>query len=182
MRKPLVVYVSGAPGSGKTTLAKRIAAEFYIPHVSSDLVHGGVRLTEGTHDRKATIHTVFVPLLTNMAKMNISFVVDHVLQRNLSEGDIVEKIKPHAQLVYVHVFADNAIERFYQRELSRTDRGVVLTEEQLASRRDFHQKNLLNTQEPLELGVPWIAVEANDDYKPSFDKIVAFIDKEYGGE
>lgn len=33
MRRPLIVYVSGAPGSGKTTLAAKIAAELFIPHI-----------------------------------------------------------------------------------------------------------------------------------------------------
>jgi 2-phosphoglycerate kinase len=64
-RRPLVVYVGCAPGSGKTTLAQKIAQELYIPHISSDRVHGGVRFTEGKpNNRKASLHDdVFVPLL-----------------------------------------------------------------------------------------------------------------------
>lgn len=46
-QRPLIVYVSGPPGSGKTTLASKISHTLYIPHISSDLVHAGVRLTEG---------------------------------------------------------------------------------------------------------------------------------------
>ncbi len=47
MHKPSIIYVTGTPGSGKTTLVKCISERLYIPHVSSDLVHGGVSFTLG---------------------------------------------------------------------------------------------------------------------------------------
>jgi len=181
-RQPLIIYVSGAPGSGKTTLAKRIANELYIPHVSSDLIHGGVKLTKRSHDRKETFHTIFVPLLVDMTKLRISFVVDHVLQKNMSESDVIEKLRPHAKIVYVHTQADNPIQRFYEREQRRTDKGVVLTPEQLQARRDYHQKNLPNTQYPVDLNVPTIVVETNDGYEPDFDRIIQMIEKLYKRE
>ncbi len=182
-RKPLVIYVSGAPGSGKTTLADRLAKEFYIPHVSSDLVHGGVRLTHGDpHDRKDALQNIFVPLLVTMAKMNISIVVDHVLQKGVSETDIIDKLQPHATIVYIHTQTTAPIERFYQRERARIDRGVVLSPEELEQRRIHHANNLTRTQEPLEIDATRIIVDTTEGYQPKLNEIVSFVEAAYEKE
>jgi gluconate kinase len=180
MRKPLIIYVSGAPGSGKTSLARLLSEQLYIPHVSSDLVHGGVRLTEGEkNDRKKNLINVFVPLLISMAKMNISFVVDHVLQKERSEKDIIQKLTPHAIIVYIHTRANNSIDRFYTRERLRNDRGIVLSDEELRVRKDFHKNNLVNTEEPLDLDIPRLEVTTNSGYEPAVSFILDFIEREY---
>jgi len=182
-RKALLVYVSGAPGSGKTTLAEKLSKELYIPHVSSDLIHGGARLTLGkANDRKRSLQEGFVPLLVVLAKSGISSVVDHVLQRNMSEEDIIAKIKPYAKIVYIHTKAKDPIDRFYKREVSRNDRGLVLDESALDARRVFHKDNLSATNEPLDLGLPVLEVDTTDGYTPTFSEVVAFIENEYDKE
>lgn len=183
MRKPLVIYVSGAPGSGKTTLAEMISQELYIPHVSSDLVHGGVRLTEGKpNDRKWSMHNAFIPLLIETSKRHVSYVVDHVLQQNMSEHDIVAKLLPHAQIVYIHTYCHEPIARHLQRELARRDKGVVLDEVQLVARAEFHRQNLINTAEGLRLDIPTLKVDTNDGYKPTFTEVISFIENSYQRE
>jgi len=181
-RKPLIVYVSGAPGSGKTTLARKIAQELYIPQVSSDLVHGGVRFTEGKpNDRKVSLHNVFVPLLVEMARKKISFVVDHVLQRNLSERDVVDKLTPYATLVYIHTCTNDPIARHLERELTRTDRGVILSNQERIERSEYHRQNLSHTEHPLDLGISPLEVDTTDGYQPVFADIIAFIENAYTG-
>lgn len=182
MSKPLVVYVSGAPGAGKTSLARIIAAELYLPYVSSDLIHGGVRLTNKQHDRKETLHQVFVPLLLQLAKTGVSVVVDHVLQKDKSKTDIIDKLTPHVILIYIHVQAKDPIARHYQRERERTDRGIAQTPEELKARRDYHAKNLAVTIEPLEIGMPTLVVNTDDGYVPAIDHILDFIETEYAKE
>jgi cytidylate kinase len=178
--QPLIIYVSGAPGSGKTTLAEKISKELYIPHVSSDLVHGGVRFTEGKpNDRKASLHDVFLPLLVEMAQKNISFVVDHVLQRNLSEQDVIEKLTPYANVAYIHTYADDPIARHIERELRRTDRGAILNEQQRIERSEFHRQNLSNTRASLDLNLPLLEVDTTNGYDPDFEAVIAFIEKVY---
>lgn len=175
LRLPLVVYISGASGSGKTTLAVKIAQHLYLPHVNSDLIQHGVRVTEGLTDRKKILSTVYVPLLISMAKSNISFVADSVLYSDTSEEDIIKPLMRHARVINIHLIADKPVERFYSREHARTDKGVYLSHDELEQRAQFHEQNLSKTQAPLGLGIPQLTVITNQDYEPSFSVINQFI-------
>ena len=86
--KPVIIYVSGAPGSGKTTLAKLLSRQLNIHHISSDLVHGSIAFLNPSHDRGETIRDVFIPYLIDSAKLGMSFVVDHVLQKDIAKETI----------------------------------------------------------------------------------------------
>lgn len=178
---PVIIYISGAPGSGKTTLARMVSEELYIPHVSSDLVHGGISYSiKEQNNRAQTIHDAYVPLLVSMLKMNISFVVDHVLQQGLSEKDILDKIAPFATVLYVHLHAKNSIERHLDRELKRSDKGVQLSSDELADRAKYHRDNSLRTENQLEVSFTTITVDTTDGYNPSFENIIKFIDENRG--
>jgi broad-specificity NMP kinase len=178
MDKPLIVYVTGAPGSGKTTLARRISDQLYIPHVSSDLIHGGVRFTiDEPNDRYKTLHEVFVPFMIEMAKLGVSFVVDHVLQKDVSKTDVIDRLSPHARIVFVHTAAIDPIKRHLERELGRDDKDKILDDDGLKKRADFHASNLHQTIEPSDFEKPVIVVDTNDGYSPAFDEIIANIER-----
>lgn len=178
--KPLIIYVTGAPGSGKTTLAKLISEQLYIPHVSSDLVHGGAGLVRpDEYDRRQGFHEAFVPLMMAMARLRISFVVDQVLQKDISKTDIIDKLTPWARIVYVHTMAGNSIERHLARELTRRDKGVVLDEGGLKKRAEFHASNLAQTEQPADYESPVLVVRTEEGYEPSLEKIIDFIQRQH---
>lgn len=180
MRKPLIIYISGSPGSGKSTLAEKIAKALYLPHISSDLIHAGVRLTTGKpNDRFKSFHESYIPLLIQMAKTDISFVVDQVMQRSLSEDDVIAKIEPYAKIINIHTKTGDPIRRHVDRELARVDKGVYMTADELRDRAQFHQDNLSKTDEPLDLNVPQLVVVTDDGYDPAFADVLEFIEHHY---
>ena len=173
--KPVIVYISGAPGSGKTTLARLLSEQLYIPHVSSDLIHGGVAFLNPSHDRKETLLNVFVPTMVDMSKKGISFIADHVLQKGVSESDIIDKLKPHANIVYIHTKTSDPISRYVHRVKTSDLPSFIERREHLLSLATPHKENLSKTNEPLDLGVPTIVVNTDNGYEPILDKLVELI-------
>lgn len=175
MAKSLIVYVSGAPGSGKTTLAKLLAEQLYIPTFSSDLIHGGVALLEPEHDRKQTLSNVFVPIMIDMSSRGISFVVDQVLQKGISEIDIIDKLRPHAAIINIHTTCKNPIERYIARTRDSDLPSIVQRRQHLLGLAPLHRDNLDRTYKPLELGIPRLVVNTDNSYTPALDEVVDFI-------
>lgn len=175
--KPVIIYISGAPGSGKTTLARQLSQQLNLHHISSDLVHGGVAHTHPSHDRSATIQNIFVPHLIDTAKLGISFVVDHVLQKNIAKETIIDKLLPHAHVIYIHTQTTDPISRYKKRVKEHDSIDVQERRDFLLSRAEFHTNNLENTNDPIDLGTSRLIVNTNDDYSPSLEEIIDFIKK-----
>lgn len=178
--KPTIIYVSGAPGSGKTTLAKLLSDRLYIPHVSSDLIHGGLEFTQTDHDRGVAISKVYLPLMINMAQSKISFVVDHVLQKDIAKASVIDKLKEHANIIYIHTQSTHPIERYIEKIKTSDSLGIQQRRDLLIKRAEHHRTNLVNTSESINLDVPTLTVNTNDGYNPSLDAIIAFIVKHKG--
>jgi cytidylate kinase len=175
MKQPVIVYVSGAPGSGKTTLAKLLSEQLYVPHVSSDLIHGGIAFTQPAHDRRQTIRDIFVPTMIAMAKRHISFVVDHVLQKGMAETSIIDKLRPYATIMYIHTKATDPIRRYTDRVQNSELPSIIERRAYLLERAAVHRENLEATNEPLALEVPTLVVNTDKGYEPALSEIVAFI-------
>jgi len=173
--KPVIIYVSGAPGSGKTTLAKRLSRQLNIHHISSDLVHGSIAFLNPSHDRAETIQDVFIPYLIDSAKLGMSFVVDHVLQKDIAKETIIDKLLPYANVLYIHTQAADPISR-YKKNIEDHDSNEVQTRHDfLISRAEFHAHNLENTINPIDLDIPRLVVDTNNGYDPSLEEIINFI-------
>ena len=175
LMKPVIIYISGAPGSGKTTLARHLSKQMNILHISSDLIHGGVAFTNPDHDRSETIRDIFVPHMINTAKLGISFVVDHVLQKGMAQETIIDKLQEYANVIYIHTQTTDPIGRYRHNIETNESQDVQSRRDYLISRAEFHAGNLENTAHKIDLNVPTLVVDTNDNYSPSLIEIVSFI-------
>ncbi|MFZ1301643.1 MAG: AAA family ATPase [Candidatus Microsaccharimonas sp.] len=173
--KPTIIYVSGAPGSGKTTLAKLLAEQLYIDYISSDMVKGGLEFTQANHDRTASTTGVFVPLLVDHAQKGISFVADHVLQKDIARSTVIDELKAVANVIYIHTQANDPIGRYTERVQQSEIPDIIRRRELLLERANHHRDNLVNTAEVIDLGVPTLVVNTDDGYAPNIDEILNFI-------
>jgi adenylate kinase family enzyme len=173
--KPTIIYVSGAPGSGKTTLARHISKQLNIPQISSDLIHGGVAFTQPDHNRSETIRDIFVPYMIDTAKLGISFVVDHVLQKNIAKETVIDKLREHANVIYIHTQASDPIGRYKHNIETNESIDVKSRQDYLIKRADFHANNLDNTINKIDLGIPTLVVNTDNEYSPSLKEIIEYI-------
>ena len=171
--QPMLVIVSGPSGSGKTELAHRLGRAIGCPVISRDeikegMVHGlgedfeaypGDPLTEQTVP--VLMRTLMLLLQARVSVVTEAAFQDHVWRANL------EPLIPLAdtRVVRCHVDAATARRRMVERpgRAAHADRAVVDDPE-------YYERF-----QPLSMSAPTIDVDTSEDYAPSLDQILAFV-------
>src|SRR4051812_7759766 len=105
--RPLLVLAAGAPASGKTTLARRLAAELGLPVLHRDLIRNAIADAFGPSD--ATVRSNFIPasfgvfyaLMDDMLTMGSGLVAETNFHRGISEIDLRPRCA-RARAVLIH--------------------------------------------------------------------------------
>jgi hypothetical protein len=88
MPSPRIVLVSGAPGSGKTTLGRRLADALSVPHVNKDRIREGLWLTDPSIARDGDrIWGIWMSSVRLLLAAGVFVVVDQTLYRGKSEAE-----------------------------------------------------------------------------------------------
>ena len=179
--RPRLILVSGRPGSGKTTLPRRLAAEdaLWLPLVASDPIRVGMPTTLGVSDddpartaatRRNTIETCYDTIALLLGR-GVSLIAELSFRRGLDERRLLPLLD-RATLVNIHCQTPLAEAQRHFIACERTRRSVKSAASFIALMEagDFDWSPF----DPLDLAIPRLVVETTSGYAPELTSITAF--------
>lgn len=175
---PTLIVVAGPPGSGKTTLAHKIAAEVGCPAICRDEIKEGMAHTvDGFTARpgdELTIRTlpVFFGTLDLLIRAGVTTVAEAAFQDRIWRLGL-EPLIDIAELRIVHctVGADLAFRRSLRRRRDSPLRSAH-PDPDLSDKPEWVRRHA--DFERLALNAPWMEVDTTSGYRPVLAAVVAF--------
>lgn len=184
--RPRVVLVTGAPGSGKSTLGTALARHLRVPFLARDDVRGGLFLTAGAWgERLERVPSgdeaveAFLGAVEDLLLRGVSCVVEYVvrshrpadLDRLTAAGDcVVVMTECRAAMSRVadrnrsdHLVANDAVLRALgYRSVEEHTAAVIVRMQQV-------EQEMMR-----KFPVPVLHVDTDDGYEPGLDAVVTF--------
>jgi predicted kinase len=177
--RPTLVIVSGAPASGKTTLAGHLSRELGFPLISRDDLKEVMMDALGAPDRARSreiggaSYAVLFRVLKRLLAAGVSTVTDSNFTRGLAEIELAP-IVAQARTVQVQcTLPAELIERRYIARLAASHRHQGHHDE--AALPDVLAALAAGRYEPLALDTPLMVVDTSSGYSPSIERILAAI-------
>lgn len=170
---PRLIIVSGQPGSGKTTLAHRLAQLIGCPALCRDeikegMVHSfGSGFIASTNDPlTARTYPLFFECLHLLLTSGVTVVAEAAFQHHLwSRG-----LEPLADLAEIRILRCSSDgQTLLSRRQRRMDRNATR-----AAHADTDALGIQHDWTPIHLDRPTLDIDTTDGYRPSLAEIVAF--------
>ena len=177
LTRPLLVFVSGAPGTGKTTLAKELANRMGLYHVERDTLKLGIEFTSHTDpkDRLHTVIPIYFKLLAELLKLRVSIIADGSQYIGESEP-FLAPFKDLATVLDIHCQATNWHERVLDRQAREKPLQPKWEKEFYRDLQDLYTR----THKPLAHGYEVLEVDTTEEYQPNLAAIEAWISARLG--
>jgi predicted kinase len=181
-RKPKCVIVSGRPGSGKTTLARKLGERLCMPLISRDQIKEGYVNTYGLkHDElpantNGLVSELFFGIVNYYLAGNISVVIEAAFQHHVWEPRITKIVElAHVWIILCSVDDAVAARRHLERELKNADLQFYHGDRHIAHYRKTG--DILPPEGYLapHFDLPTIQVSTEGEYVPRIDEIVGQI-------
>jgi predicted kinase len=175
---PVLIVVSGPPGSGKTTLAHKLAAAIGCPAVCRDEIKEGmVQATAGFvagpgDELSARTYPVFFTVLGLLLRAGVTTVAEAAFQDRLWRPGL-EQLQGLAQVRVVHCTVDAGLA--LQRSLRRSQDDPLRRAH--ADPEPQHAAGRLRSYRAFDrvsVEAPWLEVDTTSGYLPGLDAIAAF--------
>lgn len=177
--RPRMIVVSGAPASGKTTLAREISAVARLPLLAKDELKEAIADETGppadvieSQKLGLAAYRILFLLAWRLADAGSGFVLESNFRRGVSEPEIQRLLGcTDGRLVHCTAADDLVMSRYVERH-QRGDRH--------AAHRDSDRRAALQTDlaagrfEPLSIDCPVLVVRTDDGYDPGLAEILAF--------
>jgi len=177
-----ILIVSGRPGSGKSTLSRKIATTLSCPLISRDDIYGAVALNhliaggdylsdDENHKRKT--FEVFFSTIQFYSSKGVFVIAESAFQDHMWRNGLGTTDSYHIKVIHCEVEESLARERVYERgvrdhdELSRlpSAKELLISPIKLAPR-DCNCISFANER---------LVVNTTDGYEPIFEDIIHFI-------
>lgn len=178
-KKPKCIIVAGRPGSGKNTLAAKLAKALWMPLVSRDEIKEGyvntfgVRHDELGPDANARATELFFEIVNHYLEAQISIVIEAAFQHAVWEhrmSRIAELASPF--IVLCSIDDSIAARRYLERGLADADREYYHGDNMVVHYRKTGEILPHAEWTPPRFDLPTIKVSTDGEYIPSIDEIV----------
>lgn len=178
-RAAALIIVSGAPGSGKTTLASRLSLDLRLPLLTKDALKESLADAMGTpEDVSASTrlgngaYAVMYLATAVLLDGGIGIIIESNFRRGVSEPDLLPLVRRGGACV-IHCTADRPV--LTARYAGRFARGERHPAHLDGARAAALAEDLASGRfEPLDLPVPTLVVDTTSSWRPSYEEVRDF--------
>lgn len=177
--KPTCIIVTGRPGSGKTTLSKKLGQRLHMPVISRDEIKEGFVTTFGIgHEQlppttNETVSNFFFEVVCHYLANSVSIVIEAAFQHAIWERSMPRLLQLSSPYILICA-VDGAIaaQRHLQRGLDDPGREFYHGDTRVSTYRATGEMPPPDAYRAPDLPVPTLVVVTETDYKPNLDEII----------